>query len=239
VRAVLAAAVALAAAAAAASAEDPPAPAAPVVRITSPRGGQTGERVIAIRAQVEGYRGGRATLVLNGVPMSVAATPAGPGGALRAVDVPQVLSPGLNSIRVLVEQDGRTAEDGVSVYAQVPAKDLRVTLTWDRPATDVDLWVTGPDGEKVMYSNRQGKAGGTLDTDVTTGFGPETYTHARLRKGTYRLQAHYYGASEAAPCRVEVTTVRFEGTPEEERRVFRGVLLEPGDVLEVGEVLSR
>jgi uncharacterized protein YfaP (DUF2135 family) len=90
-----------------------------------------------------------------------------------------------------------------------------------------------------MYSNRQGKAGGTLDTDVTSGFGPETYTQARLRRGTYRVQAHYYGASEPAPCRVEVTTVRFEGTPDEERRVFRGVLLEPGDVLEAGEVLSR
>jgi uncharacterized protein YfaP (DUF2135 family) len=207
--------------------EAPPAPALSV-RIATPRGGQTSERVVTIRGRVEGYRGDRATLVLNGVPMSVAVQSG-------AVEVPQVLSPGWNGVRLLVEQDGKTAEDGVSVFASVPAKDLRVTLTWDRPATDVDLWVTGPDGEKVMYSNRQGKAGGTLDTDVTTGYGPETYTHARLSRGTYRIQAHYYGG--ALPCRVEVTTVRAEGTPDEERRVFGGVLGRSGDVLEVGQVV--
>jgi uncharacterized protein YfaP (DUF2135 family) len=205
-----------------------PAPAGPLsVRLEAPRGGQTSERVTTIRGRVDGYRGDRATLVLNGVPMSVAVQ----GGA---VEVPQVLSPGSNSVRLLVEQEGVVAEDGVTVFAAVPAKDLRVTLTWDRPATDVDLWVTGPEGEKVFFSNRQGKSGGTLDTDVTTGYGPETFTQARTTSGPYRVQAHYYGASNPAPCRVEVTLVVGEGTPDERRRVFRGVLLEPGDVLEVG-----
>jgi uncharacterized protein YfaP (DUF2135 family) len=218
--------------AASASAEDaPPAPPAPAaalaVRIESPRGGQTAERVTKIRGRVEGYRGDRATLCLNGVPMSVAV-------ANGVVEVPQVLSPGSNSIRLLVEQEGVVAEDGVTVHAAVPAKDLRVTLTWDRPATDVDLWVTGPDGEKVFFSNRQGKAGGTLDTDVTTGYGPETYTQARTLRGPYRVQVHYYGAGNPAPCRVEVTLVIGEGTPDERRRTFRGVLLQPGDVLEAG-----
>ncbi len=47
----------------------------------------------------------------------------------------------------------------------------------------MDLWVTGPDGEKVFYSNQRGKAGGTLDVDVTDGYGPETYTQARLQPG--------------------------------------------------------
>jgi uncharacterized protein YfaP (DUF2135 family) len=231
VKAAAVAALGMALATLAASAEEP-APVPLSVRLTSPRGGQTSDRVIAIRGRVEGYRGERATLVLNGVPMSVAV-------ASGNVDVPQVLSPGLNAVRLLVEQDGVVAQDGVSVFARVPAKDLRVTLTWDRPATDVDLWVTGPDGEKVMYSHRQGKAGGTLDTDVTTGFGPETFTQARLLRGTYRIQAHYYGAGAPIPCRIEVTTVRFEGTPDEERRVFRSVLLRPGDVAEVGEFVSR
>jgi uncharacterized protein YfaP (DUF2135 family) len=223
-------AVGLLALATASSAEEAPAPppADPLaVRIESPRGGPTAERVMTIRGRVTGYRGDRATLCLNGVPMSVAVKNG-------AVEVPQVLSPGSNSVRLLVEQDGAVAEDGVTVHAAVPAKDLRVTLTWDRPATDVDLWVTGPDGEKVYFSNRQGKAGGTLDTDVTQGFGPETYTQARTLRGPYRIQVHYYGASNPVPCRVEVTTVVREGTPDERRTTFRGVLLQPDDVLEVG-----
>ncbi len=148
--------------------------------------------------------------MVNGIPMSVGVDGNG------AFQQPQVLSPGLNTLRAVVKRDGVAAEDSVAVFAQVPAKDLRVTLTWDTPGTDVDLWLTGPDGEKVLYGHRAGKAGGTLDTDVTTGFGPETYTQARLQKGTYRVQAHAYRIER--PTRVELTVVRFEGTPDEDRR---------------------
>ena len=214
----------------AASAGEPERPAPLSVRLIAPRGGMTSERVVPIKAVITGYRGDRATLVLNGVPLSVAVN----GGN---VETPQVLSPGSNAIRLFVEQGGTTAEDQTAVFAQVPAKDLRVTLTWDTNRTDVDLWVTGPDGEKVMYSYRQGKAGGTLDTDVTTGFGPETYTQARLATGTYRVQAHAFGIDR--PTRVEVNTIRFEGTPEEERKSFHAVLLKTGDIAEVGEFTQR
>ncbi len=197
------------------------------VRLTSPLGGQTSERVIAIAGTVRGLEVDRITLVVNGIPMSVGVDGA---GAFRQ---PQVLSPGLNTIRAVAERGAESFEDSVAVYAQVPAKDLRVTLTWDTPGTDVDLWLTGPDGEKILYSHREGKAGGTLDTDVTTGFGPETYTQARVMKGTYRVQAHAYRIER--PTRVELNVVRFEGTPEEERIVVRGVLLQTNDVVEVGE----
>jgi uncharacterized protein YfaP (DUF2135 family) len=211
----------------------PPAPAPPSplsVRIERPLGGQTTERIVSVTGTVAGYRGDRLTLVANGVPMSVAVS----GGRFEQ---PQVLAPGVNAFRAVVEQDGDSREDSVSVFARVPAKDLRVTLTWDTPRTDVDLWVTGPDGEKVMYNHREGRAGGTLDTDVTTGFGPETFTQARASRGTTRVQAHYYSGD--VPTRVVVTTIRGEGTPDEERRVFRAVLWRTGDVVEVGEVVVR
>ncbi len=210
-----------------APAPDPARPLPMEVRLTSPRGGQTSERVISIAGTVRGIQTDRITLVVNGIPMSVGVDGNG------AFQQPQVLSPGLNTIRAVAERDAASFEDSVAVYAQVPAKDLRVTLTWDTPGTDVDLWLTGPDGEKILYSHREGKAGGTLDTDVTTGFGPETYTQARLEKGTYRVQAHAYRIER--PTRVELTVVRFEGTPEEQRSVVRGVLLQTNDVVEVGE----
>ena len=208
----------------------PEAPQALGIHIQRPLGGQTAERVVTVQGTVTGYRGDRITLVANGIPMTV---PLQNGG----FTLPQVLSPGANAFRAVVEQDGASAEDSVALHASVPSKDLRVTLTWDTPGTDVDLWVTGPDGEKVMYNNRQGKAGGILDTDVTSGFGPETYTQARLQKGTYRVQAHYYGGQQ--PSRVEVTSIRFEGTPEEERRVFHAILWKTGDVAEVGEFTAK
>jgi uncharacterized protein YfaP (DUF2135 family) len=210
----------------------PPAAAAPAalsVRLVKPDGGQTSERVVTLEGRVTGNAGPRVTLVVNGLAMSV---PIKDG----AFSQPQVLSPGTNTIRAVLEEQGRVAEDALVLHASVPAKDLRVTLTWDTPDTDVDLWVTGPDGEKVFYGDRDGKAGGVLDTDVTTGHGPETYTQARLSRGTYRVQAHAYGISR--PTRVEVTAVRREGTPDEERRTFRAVLLRTGEVVEAGEFVE-
>lgn len=206
------------------SASEPSGPAR--VTITAPLGGQTTSRVVQIAGRVENLAIERLTLVVNGIPMSVPVS----GGTFTQ---PQVLSPGVNSIRAFTEVEGATIEDATTLYASVPAKDLRVTLTWDTNGTDVDLWLTGPDGEKILYSHRQGKAGGVLDTDVTTGFGPETYTQARLERGTYKIEAHAYRIER--PTRVEVTVVRYEGTPDESRRTFRGVLLKTNDVLAVGE----
>jgi len=198
----------------------------PVVRLEAPAGGQTRQRVVTIRGSVEHVQAERLTLVLNGVPLSIPREG-------DAFSTQQVLAPGPNAIRVVVEERGTLAQDAVTVYAIVPPKDLRVTLTWDTPGTDVDLWVTGPDGEKVYYQQKQGKAGGTLDTDVTTGYGPETYTQAHAPAGTYRVQAHYF--SGGPPTRVRVTVIRGEGTPREERRELRAVLLAKDDVMEVGE----
>lgn len=194
------------------------------VRLAAPRGGMTSERVVAVSGAVEGFRGDRMTLVLNGIPLSV---PVRDG----RFEQPQVFSPGLNTIRAVVEQDGAVAEDVVAVYASVPAKDLRITMTWDTPGTDVDLWVTPPEDERVFYGRREGKAGGTLDTDVTTGFGPETFTQARTTSGALRVQAHAYRIDR--PTRIEVTVVRNEGTPDEERRVLRALLLRTGDVVDL------
>lgn len=210
---------------AAAQASEPPSD-RPDLRITSPRGGQTRQRVVAIEGVVRGVEGSRLTLVLNGVALSIPHE----GGRFGTS---QVLAPGPNQIRVSARTaDGRVLSDDVAVHASVPAKDLRITLTWDTDRTDVDLWVTGPDGEKVFYSHKQGAAGGTLDVDVTTGFGPETFTQARAVPGTYTVQAHYYGSGP--PTRIEVVVIRGEGTVEEERHVYRGVLMGKDDVVTVG-----
>ncbi len=218
----------LASAPASAPARDAAPTAKPMIRITSPRGGQTRERVVTIQGEVTGVTSKRLTLVLNGVPLSIPRD-----GNKFATQ--QVLAPGWNAIRVRGGSELRAVEDQVAVFAKVPRKDLRITLTWDTAGTDVDLWVTGPDGEKVNYQNKQGKAGGTLDVDVTSGRGPETYTQARLARGTYRIQAHFYG--NGPPTKVEVTLIEGEGTVDERRKTFQGILLRKDDVLEVGQLV--
>ena len=199
----------------------------PDVAIETPRGGQTKARIATISGSVRGVTAERLTLVLNGVSLSIARTG-------ERFETTQVLAPGWNAIRVVAGSGTARVEDQVAVFAQVPRKDLRITLKWDTPGTDIDLWVTGPDGEKINYQQKQGKAGGTLDVDVTSGYGPETYTQARLVPGTYRIQAHYYGG--AGPTRVKVDVIQGEGTEQANRREFRGILIKSGEILEVGDV---
>ena len=49
------------------------------------------------------------------------------------------------------------------------AVDLRVALSWDADATDVDLWVLEPSGEKAYYQYPRTRLGGRLSKDITDG----------------------------------------------------------------------
>src|SRR5579863_9357317 len=53
--------------------------------------------------------------------------------------------------------------------------DLRVVLDWYVDATDMDLWVDEPSGERAIYNNPRTRIGGRLSHDMTQGFGPEEY----------------------------------------------------------------
>lgn len=203
------------------------APAAPVVRITEPASGWTRERIVTVRGSVTGEGlPPRVTLVVNGVAQNVALD----GGLFESE---QVLAPGRNAIVILAENAAGVGRESVSLLARVPRKDLRVTLTWDTFGSDMDLWLTGPDGEKCYYENPESSFGATLDTDVVEGFGPETITLSRCSAGSYTVRVHYFGDHGAGPTLCRIVTVRDEGTSRE-RRERRSILLrEKGQVREV------
>jgi tetratricopeptide (TPR) repeat protein len=71
--------------------------------------------------------------------------------------------------------------------------DLRVVLGWDSDNSDMDLWVTDPNGEKCYYGNRNTYQGGLLSDDFTGGYGPEEFVLRDARPGTYKVEAHYFG----------------------------------------------
>src|SRR5258705_13975545 len=76
--------------------------------------------------------------------------------------------------------------------------DIHVYLTWDTDRTDVDLWVTTPSGEKVFYSHRGGKGGEALYDDVTSGYGPESFTAKDAASGDYLVQVNYFAGRRGA-----------------------------------------
>lgn len=92
-----------------------------------------------------------------------------------------------------------TAPSGIDTSAIDPRflrnlpLDLRVLLAWDADNTDIDLWVTDPNGEKAYYGNRLTYQGGAMSRDFTGGYGPEEFSLKKAKPGRYLVQAQFYG----------------------------------------------
>lgn len=70
---------------------------------------------------------------------------------------------------------------------------MRMVLSWETDANDVDLHVYDRSGDHACYSSRHLASGGQLLADVTTGYGPECFVINGIpAAGPYRVQAHYY-----------------------------------------------
>jgi tetratricopeptide (TPR) repeat protein len=116
--------------------------------------------------------------------------------------------------------------------------DIKVYLTWDTDRSDVDLWVTNPSGERVFYGHKQGKFGEALFDDVTTGYGPESFTAPHAQPGEYLVQVNYYGAgrSNFSEARGEVVVVLDEGKPGEQKTVLPYRLYDVGQTVAVARI---
>jgi hypothetical protein len=114
---------------------------------------------------------------------------------------------------------------------------LAVTVTWNT-ATDVDLWVTEPSGEKCFFAHTKTKTGGTLHEDNTTGYGPEHYTTAKMAKGEYLIQVNMYSTGKKAvhPTIVTVNVTRDAGGPNEQYSTYTVRLRRAGETIEVARI---
>jgi hypothetical protein len=120
-----------------------------------------------------------------------------------------------------------------------PHSDLRVTISWNTDATDVDLWVIEPDGTKCFYQHNRTKNGGELSQDQTQGYGPERYQVAKALPGEYTVIVHYFRANQnllTGESHVNVVVTRHAGTPQEttERRTV--ILKQQNEQVEVCKV---
>ncbi|MES2429694.1 MAG: VIT domain-containing protein [Bacteroidota bacterium] len=100
--------------------------------------------------------------------------------------------------------------------------DLRVVLNWNMNDTDIDLWVTDPDGEKCFYSHKNTAIGGRISNDFTRGYGPEQFLLKEAKKGVYTIQLNYYGNSQsklAGPTTVMAEVLTNYGTAKQQRKI--------------------
>ncbi len=81
------------------------------------------------------------------------------------------------------------------IIANLPV-DIRVVLNWNKPDTDIDLWVTDPNGEKCYYSYNRTSNGGRISNDFTDGFGPEQFLLKKAVKGEYKIETNFFNEDQ-------------------------------------------
>lgn len=116
--------------------------------------------------------------------------------------------------------------------------DIVVTMAWNTDNTDVDLWVTEPDGEQCGYSHMQTRLGGRLLQDITRGYGPERYWMVRGAPGKYKVEANYYAGDRTKlsdTTFVEITVTTNAGRPQEKSENFIVMLTSHRQRVEVAQ----
>jgi tetratricopeptide (TPR) repeat protein len=76
--------------------------------------------------------------------------------------------------------------------------DLRAVLTWDADNSDMDLYVTDPNGEECFYEHRFTYQGGRMSRDFTGGYGPEEFSLRDAKPGKYKVEVNFYGSRQQA-----------------------------------------
>ncbi len=101
--------------------------------------------------------------------------------------------------------------------------DVRVVLNWNKNDTDIDLWVTDPDGEKCYYNHSKTEIGGRISDDFTDGYGPEQFMLKKAIKGKYKIEVNYYGDRQvgvSGPTTVSAEIYIRYATGKEERKMM-------------------
>jgi len=115
---------------------------------------------------------------------------------------------------------------------------LRVVLTWDADNTDIDLWVTDPNGERAFYGNRLTYQGGRMSPDFTGGYGPEEFSLREAKPGKYKVEANYYGNRQqivAGATTLQLNLMTGFGTARQKAQTVTLRLKDRQEVVYVGE----
>lgn len=120
--------------------------------------------------------------------------------------------------------------------------ELRAVLTWDADNTDIDLWVTDPNGERAYYGNRLTRQGGRMSLDFTGGYGPEEFSLKRAKPGKYLIQANFYGHRQQLVSSATTLQVKLQtgfGGPAQKEEVITIRLKDRAEVVTVGEFVVK
>jgi tetratricopeptide (TPR) repeat protein len=155
----------------------------------------------------------------------------------RFPDIELIALAELNSIAATAPERPDLARFDARLMKNLPL-DLRVILTWDADNTDIDLWVSDPNGEKAFYGHQLTWQGGRMSQDFTGGYGPEEFSLRTAKPGTYKVEAQFYGHRQqivAGATTLQVKLATHFGTPQQQEKVVTLRLKSQSEVVFVGE----
>ena len=204
----------------------------PVVRVNA--GGKAAGALIAGRIHAHPKAVRVPLLVVNGNALPL---------PLEGEDYARPFAFGAGSNSVEVRDDRGAVVRRTQFYEANGARlapGLRVILAWDSNHTDLDLHVVTPNGEHCWYGERVIPSGGSLDVDVTDGYGPEIFSSLTPGPGSYLVYANYYGGeSGQAITDATVTIVQHENTLKEKREIIHIPMRKPGELNYVGSFIYQ
>ena len=130
-----------------------------------------------------------------------------------------------------------SAIDPVFIYS-MPV-DIRIVIGWNSNDSDMDLWVTDPEGEKCAYDHPHTTIGGKISDDMTGGYGPEEYTLKTAVDGEYVVEANLYGDSRqtlGGPTTITAELFTGFGTPAQKRQVINFRVTTDKEVVRIGSL---
>lgn len=116
--------------------------------------------------------------------------------------------------------------------------DLRAVLTWDADNSDMDLWVTDPNGERCYYAQVATTQGGRMSRDFTGGYGPEEFSLRKAKPGKYQVQANFFGHRQQLVAGATTVQLRLStgfGTPAAKEEMITVRLTGRGNTVLMGE----
>jgi tetratricopeptide (TPR) repeat protein len=116
--------------------------------------------------------------------------------------------------------------------------DLRAVLAWDADNSDMDLWVTDPNGERCYYAQMSTTQGGRISRDFTGGYGPEEFSLRKAKPGKYQVHANFFGHRQqlvAGATTVQLRLTTGFGTPDAKEEMVTVRLTGRGNSVLMGE----
>ncbi|MDR2914281.1 MAG: hypothetical protein LBV74_05560, partial [Tannerella sp.] len=112
--------------------------------------------------------------------------------AARDYGIEEILVCEINNLITLHRKKLDLSKIDSRLIADLPVQ-VRVVINWNKNDTDIDLWVTDPNGEKCMYSHKRTAIGGRLSNDFRGGYGPEQFLLKKAINGTYKIETNFFG----------------------------------------------